>query len=174
MIDYLKNIIPRIQNASKQLDQIEVFVNKPWVMIEEGSTDHIEFLFYHDKRLLVTKGGIGEWGKWELTPTNDRLILTYSTKTIKLQKAFIDDAIMAIKLSGSDDPTMLFINSDRIPDLNYRNYLNEVEKKIATIGMPDIVNGLPAGDIDTLDLSGLYIVLFIIVALLFIFSMLSG
>ena len=136
MIDYLKNIIPRIQNASKQLDQIEVFVNKPWVMIEEGSTDHIEFLFYHDKRLLVTKGGIGEWGKWELTPTNDRLILTYSTKTIKLQKAFIDDAIMAIKLSGSDDPTMLFINSDRIPDLNYRNYLNEVEKKI-TIVIPD-------------------------------------
>lgn len=37
MIEYLKNIIPRIQKASKQLDQTEVFVDKTWELFEVGS-----------------------------------------------------------------------------------------------------------------------------------------
>lgn len=87
-------------------------------------------MFLRDKNeLVITTGGIGKTGEWRLSPTNDKLILKFEGTTYVYQGAFIDDALMALKLSGTDNPKTLFINPAKIPDLNYQKYLNEVEKR---------------------------------------------
>lgn len=129
MIEYIKQVLPRIQNASKNLDHMEVFVEKPWVMLKDGSEEHLEYEFYRDGRLLVSNGGEVTWGTWELTPSSQKLILTYGGKSLLIRHAFIDDALMIIKLSGNPNPSMVFVNSQKIPDLNYQLYLEEMIRK---------------------------------------------
>ena len=52
MIEYIKNILPRLKAASQKVNQKEQLVDKTWVWVgfaEEFSTIH----FFRDQRLLV-------------------------------------------------------------------------------------------------------------------------
>ena len=64
MIEYIKNILPRLKAASQKVNQKEQLVDKTWVWVgfaDEFSTIH----FLRDQRLLVTKLGNVQEGKWE-------------------------------------------------------------------------------------------------------------
>lgn len=150
MIEYLKNILPRIQMASKQLDQTEVFVDKSWVLFDEETNQQTEYLFLRqNNELIITTGGIGKTGKWRLSPSNDKLILDYENVTYVYKGAFIDDALMALSLSGTNNPKTLFINPAKIPDLNYKVYLDEVANrlKINSPNKPDYMTQKPFEEI---------------------------
>jgi hypothetical protein len=129
MQEYLKNIVKRIQGYSKELDAIEVFVDKKWMLIDESGRRH-QYTFMRDKRLLMSLNGITKTGSWELLPTKQLLINRVSDE-ILLDKFFIQNALLIMKLSGTDDEPFVLINKDEIPDLNVGAYLEcyESERK---------------------------------------------
>ncbi len=127
MLDYLRNILPRIQGYSKSLDRVEVFVEKPWVLFDERNNLH-EYMFMRDKRLILSLNGIVKEGKWELLP-NGKLLIDRVDDKILLQNMFIDDAVMILKMSGTADVPFLLVNEHRVPDRDVMKYLELVEEQ---------------------------------------------
>lgn len=136
MQEYLKNIVKRIQGYSKELDAIEVFVDKKWMLIDESGRQH-QYTFMRDKRLLMSLNGITKTGTWDLLPTK-QLLINRITDEILLDKFFIEKALLVMKLTGSDDEPFVLINKDEIPDLDVPKYLErfEEEKRITKNSMP--------------------------------------
>lgn len=126
MQEYLKNILKRVQRYSKELDTIELFVDKKWVYIDKSGKH--QFTFLRDKRLLMSLNGITKTGSWELLPTKQLFINRISVELI-LEKFFIQNALLALKLSGSDDEPFVLINEDEIPDLDVPKYLERFEEQ---------------------------------------------
>lgn len=129
MIDYIKNIIPRIQQYSEGLNKEELFVGKtePWIYIDENGNHH-QYIFMRDKRLIMSYNGIVKTGTWERLPTN-QLLINRINDEILLDHLFLEEALLILKLSGSKDLPFILINSEKIPDLNIEKYLNKFEKQ---------------------------------------------
>ena len=87
MIDFVKNILPRVLNYSKDLDEKEIFVEKPWIFIDE-SNNHHEYIFMRDGRLVMSLNGAVTIGSWELMP-NKKLMINRLVDTIMLQKIWM-------------------------------------------------------------------------------------
>ncbi len=124
MIEYLKNIIPRIKQYSKELDKSENFVGKNWVFIDEDQNRH-EYIFLRDKRLIMTLNSTTKQGSWEFLPTGELLINRNTSEYIKLSNLFIQDALMVLKYSATNDTPFILINQNLIPDLNVVAYLEK-------------------------------------------------
>jgi hypothetical protein len=126
MLAYLKTLILRIQKYSKQLDQESVFVNKPWIYLDENNNQH-EYIFLNDSRLIMSLGGQVQEGKWELLP-NGKLLINRVKDSVMLENMFIDDALMILKMSGTDDIPFTLINQKAIPDLDAIRYLKDFQE----------------------------------------------
>ena len=128
MIEYLKNIIPRIKQYSKELDKTENFVDKNWIYIDEDQNRH-EYIFLRDKRLIMTLNSTTKEGSWELLPTGELLIKRNTSEYIKLSNLFIQDALMVLKYSATSDTPFILINQNLIPDLNVLAYLEKFQQQ---------------------------------------------
>ena len=133
MIEYIKNIIPRIQHYSKGLNKIELLVDpkKPWIHFNESGNYH-QYIFMRDKRLIMIFNGVTKTGKWELLHTNQLMIDRISDQ-ITLDHLFVEKALLILKLSGVSAQPFILINSEEIPDLNVLRYLQNFENKKKTI-----------------------------------------
>lgn len=127
MQEYLKNIVKRIQGYSKELDAIEVFVDKKWIYIDDLNRQH-QYTFLRDKRLVMSVGGITKTGTWDLLPTK-QLLINRITDEILLDKFFIEKALLVMKLTGSEDEPFVLISKDEIPDLDVPKYLERFEEE---------------------------------------------
>jgi hypothetical protein len=127
MIEFLKNIIPRIQQYSRGLDKIEVFVDKtePWIFVDETGL-HNQYIFLRDNRLLMTSNGTTKTGKWELLPTN-QLLIDRNSDQIILDHIFVEKALLILKLSGTEEQPFILINPVEIPNLDVLAYLQKFE-----------------------------------------------
>lgn len=127
MREFLRNIIPRIQKYSKGLDKIEVFVDKtePWIYIDDEGNQH-QYIFMRDKRLIMSYNGIVKTGTWELLPTNQLLINRVSDE-ILLDHLFIENALLVLKKSATNDIPFVLINKDEIPDFDVEKYLEKFQ-----------------------------------------------
>ena len=135
MIEYLKNIIPRIKQYSKELDKEENFVNKNWIYIDFNNSQH-EYIFLRDKRLIMTLNSVTKEGSWELLPTGQLLIKRSSTDLVKLENIFVENALLILKQSATADTPFVLINQQIIPDLNVIAYLKKYEQEKQTIPLP--------------------------------------
>lgn len=126
MIDYLKNIIPRIKQYSKGLDKAEYFVDKNWIYIDDNNNQH-EYIFLRDKRLIMTLNSATKEGSWELLPTGQLLIRRTNTDLIKLENIFVENALLILKQSATVDIPFVLINQRLIPDLDVVSYLENFE-----------------------------------------------
>ena len=81
MFEYIRNIIPRIQQFSGQLSHIETFVDKPWVLIHASDNTH-EYLFLRDRRLILSLNAIFTEGRWELLPTGKLMVNRVRDQTL--------------------------------------------------------------------------------------------
>lgn len=124
---FLKNIIPRIQQYSKDLERVEIFVDKPWIYIDEQSNHH-EYIFMRDHRLIMSLNGNVKIGKWEMLP-NKKLLVNRLKDEILYENAFIDDALFILQKSGSQENSFVLININKIPDLDALKYLSDIEEK---------------------------------------------
>jgi hypothetical protein len=127
MWQYIKNIIPRIQKFSGELSHTEIFVDKPWALIDEDKNTH-EYVFLRDHRLILSVNGKVVEGRWELLPTG-KLLINRVTDQILLQQGFIDEGILLLKKSGTEDMPFMLINEKVITDKNPMKYLQKVEAK---------------------------------------------
>jgi hypothetical protein len=127
MQQYLYNLIKRLKKYSKALDKIEVFAEKPWVYIDKNNNHH-EYLFMYDKRLIMSLNGVVKIGKWELLP-NDKLLIDRVSDQVMLENKFIDDALMVLHKSGTDEFPFTLINENKIPDLDAVKYLESLHNK---------------------------------------------
>ncbi len=131
MIEFIKNIIPRIQGYSMGLDKIEVFIRlkEPWIYIDEYGNQH-QYIFLRDNRLIMIFNGITKQGKWELLHTN-QLLIDRVVDQITLDHLFVEKSLLILKLAGTNDLPFVLINREEIPDLNVKGFLEkyEIEKE---------------------------------------------
>lgn len=125
MIDFFKNILPRVLTYSKDLDEKEIFVEKPWIFIDENNNHH-EYIFMRDGRLVMSLNGAVTIGSWELMP-NKKLMINRLVDTIMLQKMFVNDALLLLQKSGTIETPFTLINERVIPDLDAISYLKSLE-----------------------------------------------
>jgi len=122
MQTYLSQILPRLQQFNKKLDQISLFTNKPWIMIDEESNQH-HYSFLPDGRLVMALNGQAQIGKWEYLSGSNSLLIDRNVDNILLHHIFLTDGIMLLKKEGSNEKPWILVNKNVIPDLNYEKYL---------------------------------------------------
>lgn len=135
MIEYIKNIIPRIQRYSKDLSKIENFIEKNWVFINENGNRE-EWILERDNKLIMTDSKGTKVGAWELTSTGHLLIKRSDNQYDKLENMFIEDALLVLKYSVKEKPPFILINDKIIKDLDVVKYLERFEHKKSIEDVP--------------------------------------
>jgi hypothetical protein len=123
-----KNLFNRVQNYQKNLEYTELFVDKPWALVNEENEALCEYEFYRDGKLMVSKQGLVSWGTWEATPATQRLVISNEGFQKLFNNKFYDDVLMMFWESGSPEKVMVFVNQSKLPDLMYQNYLRTLEE----------------------------------------------
>ena len=140
MWQYISNIVPRIQQFSAQLSHLEVFVDKPWILMDEDQNNH-EYVFLRDNRLIMSLNGNCVTGSWQLLPTG-KLLINRVTDEIMLQHTFIDEGILVLKKSGSNENPFMLINEEIISDKDPVGYLRKVEAKRLNYALYKTTDGI--------------------------------
>ena len=122
MIDYLKNLLPRLKEYSANLDKIEVFVDKHWVFIDNNGNQHT-YIFKRDGRLIMSLNGDAQSGKWEFLAAAKSILVDRNVDKILLNHALVFDGLMFLKKDGTESDPWVLVNKQVVPDLNYINYL---------------------------------------------------
>jgi hypothetical protein len=131
MKDTIKNIISRLIQYSKQMDKVETFVEpKSWLYLDNSGNKH-EYIFMRDHRLIMSVNGTAVIGKWELLP-NEKLLIDRVSDKIMLKNQFIDDALMILQKSDSDDEPFVLVDEQIIQDHDVLKYLKNIEEKRIT------------------------------------------
>lgn len=125
MIDYIKNLLPRLQQYSSSLDHKEIFVDQPWILIDENGERH-NYIFERNGNLLLSTNGTVTNGRWRYIAASKAMVITTSGKDFLLKQAFVDKGMMFLKLDGSTDTPWVFANENLIPDLDIQRYLLNV------------------------------------------------
>ena len=122
MIDYIKAILPNIQAFSSSLNKKAIFLNHPWVIVnEEGEKEKL--IFQRNGNLLISKVGDVKTGKWEYLSHLNSLLIVRGIDRKLYNQAFIDNGIMVLKLDGTSEDYIMLANESVIPDLNIKQYL---------------------------------------------------
>ncbi|MDP2413838.1 hypothetical protein [Daejeonella sp.] len=166
MQEFINNLIPRLKNLSKTLDQVEVFVDKAWVYTDENNNIH-EYTFLRDQRLIVSFNGQIQKGKWELLPTG-KLLLDIAHENMMLEKAFINKAILVLKKNGMDDQPFILFDIKKIPDGNITSYL-EMLAENPMLHLEDETSG-PKESFDYFDVTVVVISFIFIVILILVLA----
>lgn len=125
MIDYIKNLLTRLQQYSSSLDEKEVFIDQPWILINDIGERH-NYIFERSGNLIFSINGKVTNGSWRYIAASKALLITTSGEQFLLKNAFIDKGLMFLKLDGSPDKPWIFANENLIPDLDIQRYLFNV------------------------------------------------
>jgi hypothetical protein len=125
MIQYIQNLLPRLQQFSQRLDHIENFVDKPWVLIDEEGNRHI-YIFQRNQSLIMSLNGKVQVGKWEYIQAAKSLLIDRQIDKILLNNAFVEKGLMILRMDGSPDRPWVLANETEIPDLDVPRYLKEL------------------------------------------------
>lgn len=126
MQEFLINIIPRILKYSSQLDRKELFIEKPWVFIDSNNINH-EYMFMRDNKLIMSLNGAVKIGTWQLLPHNKLLIDRLDDK-ILLENMFVNDGLLILKKSGSNEMPFVLMDERKVPNLDPVTYLEDFER----------------------------------------------
>ncbi len=109
MLNYIKEILPRIKKYSKSIDKIEEFVDKPWRAYTD--TDDIEeYEFDRNGRLLISSNGIVTEGSWELRKSIDRILVEVDHVKYNMEYNFINKQFLVLKIANSTSTPQFFYN----------------------------------------------------------------
>jgi hypothetical protein len=112
MITYISNIIPRIQNYSKKLDQLTKLKNKNWVLISENPKEKKVFIFRDNSQLVIANNGKVSIEKWDYVGEN-QIILSINNQNYLFKHGFLDSTVLALKLD-SQQKYAFFINEHKL------------------------------------------------------------
>ncbi|MCF8272970.1 MAG: hypothetical protein K9I95_03980 [Flavobacteriaceae bacterium] len=123
---YIKNLVNRLSRFSEKLDNIEMFVEKKWVLIDEEGNQQT-FIFERDGDLVMSLNGQVKMGKWKYYPAARSIKIDRITDQILLNQAFFDKAVMILKYDGLPDRDLFTLaDANVIPDLDVKKYLLSV------------------------------------------------
>ena len=52
--------------------------------------------------------------------------MEYQSRILLIKPSFVDDTIMVVTKSGTNEPSMVFVNQQKLPDLGYQSYLDRL------------------------------------------------
>lgn len=122
MLSHVNIFLDRLKQYSKSLSQTSIFINKPWVMIDEKENQH-HYSFQSDGRLIMALNGTVQIGTWEYLLGSNSLLIDRITDKILLNQMFIEDGLMFLKKDGMENSFFILINKLVIPDLDVEKYL---------------------------------------------------
>jgi hypothetical protein len=124
---YIKNLVNRLSRFSQKLDNIDLFVDKKWVLIDEEGNQQ-SYIFERDGDLVMSKNGKVKMGKWKFYPEAQSIKIDRIEDQILLNQAFFDKALMVLKYDGiKNDDLFILADEKKIPDLNIEKYLENIE-----------------------------------------------
>jgi hypothetical protein len=140
MKTYIDNLLPRIKQYSQDLDRKEIFIDIPWITIDED-LNKSKYIFKRNGELVMSSNGQVKIGKWEyLSPAKSLLVDRIEDK-ILLNQYFADTAVMALKLDNTEK-SFILANELIIPDFNVSDYLNKLYYRKNNIGTIKLKNDL--------------------------------
>ena len=130
MLDYIKNLLPRLKKYSKDLDKIENFVDREWVLIDDGGNNQT-YEFMRDGRLvmtLVSNNGTNQHtqiGSWDLLGSG-RLLITRPQGALTLNQGFLGDKLLILQESGTSNNPFCCYDPKKITETEINNYLDGI------------------------------------------------
>ena len=126
MEQYIKNIIPNIQQYGKKLSQKEYFVNKTWLLINDGN-DFIQYTFKKNYELIISSNGDAIKSKWDIL-TQNKILIESINGTIQLENLFLNQDIIVLLKPSINEELFILINEESIKDKNPLQYLEKLQK----------------------------------------------
>ncbi len=140
MKDYLQNLLPHVREYSQSLDKQELFVDKPWVILDENNNQQ-KYIFRRNGELIMSLNGQVSTGRWEYISAAKSLLINRIKDKILLNQDFFDPAVMILKMDGNKEKPFLMANEQLIPDLNIENHLRRVFFEKNNIRLLQLSNG---------------------------------
>jgi len=111
MKTFLQEIIPKIKQYSKKLDNLSILTDKNWICLDELLNTKSTVIFRSNRQLIISQNGIVEKGEWDYI-NNSSLLLETKTISFLLKFEFIDEYFIALKRDSSDN-FLVFINESK-------------------------------------------------------------
>ncbi len=124
MKEFILNLLPRLKKYSETLDQQELFVEQPWVVLDEDGNKQ-QYIFRRNGRLMMSLNGKGTEGKWELIPNAQSMWIDMGEEKLLLNHAFFNRGVMLLKRDGYKGDIMVLANPNVVPNLNIAQYLQQ-------------------------------------------------
>ena len=121
MKEYLSHLLPRLIEFSDSLDRKELFVDQPWVHVDEQRNKQ-QYIFKRDGKLITSLNGDVCIGSWEYISAIDRLFMDRGTDKALLNPRFINKGVLVLRKDNFDD-SFLLVNQKLAADLDVERYL---------------------------------------------------
>lgn len=141
MKTYLLDLIPKLRKYSKQLDDTTILTNKHWVLLGEDGNKTVYIFRKINNQLLISQNGLIEKANWEHIG-NGSIMIDLKGNSYLFKHGFIDDAVLALKLDGTNEYA-LFIN-----EIVYEKHLNSLVKILSFLE-DTYLNNLKANSINS-------------------------
>lgn len=117
MKTYISDIIPRIQKFSQKLDNLALFTNQHWVVIDDIDNTKNVYIFRQNNELLISQNGKVEKAKWEYLGNNS-LLIDRKDESYLFKHGFFDENILALKIDSKDEYAFLVNENKFDKELN--------------------------------------------------------
>jgi hypothetical protein len=123
---YLLNLLPRLRNFGKKLNQTEAFVDKTWVLYDLQN-NKITYRFKRNGLLRKTINGDIQDLIWELE-TNDAISIidSLSRRGEMFKHGFVLDGLLIVQKDGFESIPLILYNESVVKDGNINKYLFEI------------------------------------------------
>ena len=92
-------------------------MDKPWALID-SDLEIQKLIFKKNNELILSKDGQVKIGKWDYFPEAKSLLIDREEDKILCNEAFIDDAVLVLKMDGTSNNYFVLANENIIPDLD--------------------------------------------------------
>lgn len=138
---YIDNLIPRLKEFSASLDKKEIFIEKPWIFVDEDNNLQ-KYIFRRTGELVMSLNGMVTSGKWEYIPAAKSLLIDRVSDKILLNQNFIDPAVMILKMDGANSNNFILANEELLPALNVHEYLKKLYYEKNSIAILKLKSGI--------------------------------
>jgi len=140
MKTYIDNLLPRLKQFSQSLDRKEIFIDTPWIYVDENNSRH-KYIFQRDGSLIMSVNGEVLIGKWEYLSVANSILIDRIRDKILLNQHFIHSSIMILKLDGTSENNLILANELIIPDYNVYDFLKTFYNEKANIKVINLKDG---------------------------------
>lgn len=136
---YVENLLPRIKEFSQSLDKKEVFIDTPWILIDEDHNQQ-KYIFKRNGDLIMSFNGEVNIGKWEYLSEAKSILIDRVRDKILLNQYFIHSAVMILKLDGPKQTNFILANELIIPDYKVDDFIKNLyytKKNVDLIKLKD-------------------------------------